>query len=308
MSKLSLFVGNTKLALAKHSPLIFGISACVGLVATVVLASKETLKAKEIVESAKKDIQTIDDAVEIAKTSEEVIYDEKEADAERRTVYIQTGVKLLKNYAPSILTGVATMLLGFGSYKILTGRISSITAYASGVSGMFADYRKRVKDIYGEEVDKQLYAGTHKESFKTKVEDEEVEIIDGNVVDNEYSQYAVTFDRRSKLWTDIPHFNMITLKKAEERANEILEKYGHIMLNTVFDILHMPHTSAGAVVGWLSKDNGGKDGVVRFGLYDVWKKSAWEFANEYTNEIILDFNVDGVIWDKIDDVIGEEDE
>jgi hypothetical protein len=52
------------------------------------------------------------------------------------------------------------------------------------------------------------------------------------------------------------------------------------------------------MVGWI--DGGDGDGYVDFGIYDIAAvNNRREFINGYEPSIILDFNVDGVIWDKI---------
>ena len=61
-------------------------------------------------------------------------------------------------------------------------------------------------------------------------------------------------------------------------------------------MLGFPHTSAGAVVGWV---RGNGDGYVDFGLMDFYSNANRLFHEGFEPNIWLDFNVDGVIWDKI---------
>ena len=69
-----------------------------------------------------------------------------------------------------------------------------------------------------------------------------------------------------------------------------------LFLNEVYDMIGFEHTPEGAVAGWV-KDNG--DGFVSFGLDDVNNESARRFVNGEDNVVLLDFNVDGIIFDKI---------
>ncbi len=50
----------------------------------------------------------------------------------------------------------------------------------------------------------------------------------------------------------------------------------------------------GAIVGWVI--NGDGDGYIDFGMYDPGSNL---FINNIEPRILLDFNVDGVIYDKI---------
>lgn len=64
-------------------------------------------------------------------------------------------------------------------------------------------------------------------------------------------------------------------------------------------MLGMDHTSAGAVVGWISGGDG--DNYVDFGVFipDADDRVR-DFVNGREGSVLVDFNVDGIIWDKID--------
>ena len=59
-------------------------------------------------------------------------------------------------------------------------------------------------------------------------------------------------------------------------------------------MLDVTRTKAGAVVGWVLDGEG--DNYVDFGLYEAYNN---RFINGWERSMILDFNVDGVIYDKI---------
>jgi hypothetical protein len=73
-----------------------------------------------------------------------------------------------------------------------------------------------------------------------------------------------------------------------------------VFLNEVYDMVGVPRSKAGAVVGWLLSPNGGTDNFVNFGVFDGRTEVARDFVNGREGAILLDFNVDGVIYDKID--------
>jgi hypothetical protein len=72
---------------------------------------------------------------------------------------------------------------------------------------------------------------------------------------------------------------------------------GHVLLNDVYESLGFPRTSAGAVVGWV---HGNGDNYVDFGVFNPRSNSARSFVNTNDPVILLDFNVDGVIYNMID--------
>ena len=62
-------------------------------------------------------------------------------------------------------------------------------------------------------------------------------------------------------------------------------------------MLGIPRTKAGQVVGWIfDKDNPIGDNYVDFGLLNTQNE---DFVNGYKRSVLLDFNVDGMILDRI---------
>lgn len=117
----------------------------------------------------------------------------------------------------------------------------------------------------------------------------------GNVVDESVnvSQYARIFDDSCVGWTKDPEYNMHFLKSQQDYCNDKLKAKGHLFLNEVYDILGIPRTKAGAVVGWVyDEKNPIGDNFVDFGLFDTNDERNSDFINGYKNTAILDFNVD----------------
>ena len=107
------------------------------------------------------------------------------------------------------------------------------------------------------------------------------------------SEFARIFDRNCKDWTDDGYYNMIYLKNLQDRCNYMLKTQGHLFLNDVYKMLLLPVTQSGQLVGWIYDENS----YVDFGIYSIENNA--DFINGYTSDCILDFNVDGVIIDKI---------
>lgn len=102
------------------------------------------------------------------------------------------------------------------------------------------------------------------------------------------SQYAVWFDDGCIGWTKDAEYNKAYLITQQNYCNDKLRAKGKLLLNDIFDLIGLPRTKAGMVVGWEYRE----DSCVDFGLGH--ERNA-DFLAGYTSKAILDFNVDGII-------------
>ena len=292
---LSFKIDRTKLQIQKHSPELLLGAGIVGFIGTVVLACKATVRAEDVLNTHKFNMDMAKEADELADPKEG--YDIRK---EKAIVYAHTVVNMSKTYAPAIAAGSATLFCFLKAYNIANARYVGAVAAYNAVSAAFNDYRARVKEECGEAVDQHfMYGGDRTKIDATIDEDGKQRKIKEEVEDikiDGHSQYAIIFDKRSPDWDPNPLFNYKWLRANETAANDILHTRGHLFLNEVYDMIGMPHTTAGAVVGWV---DGNGDSFVDFGLYDPNNESAKRFINGEDNTVLLDFNVDGVIFDKI---------
>lgn len=305
MTKASRLLGNASLQIRKHSPEILMVAGVVGTVASTVLACKATLKVNEILEEKKNTI----DAIHTCLENETIEYAEEDSKKDLTILYAQTGIKLVKLYAPAVILGALSITSIVAGHKILKKRNLALAAAYAVVDKGFKDYRKRVVERFGEELDKELRynlkAKEIEEVVKDKDGNEKVEKKVVNVVDNEnplngVSEYAKFFDEVSTNWSKDPEYNLMFLRRQQDWANEKLKATGYLFLNEVYDMLGIPRTQAGQVVGWIyDKKNPNGDNYVDFGIYDVHSEAKRGFVNGVERSILLDFNVDGVIYDKI---------
>lgn len=130
---------------------------------------------------------------------------------------------------------------------------------------------------------------------------DEVEIKDGMKPVDRYlydvSPYARWFDETCMAWTNDQECNLFFLTRQQSYANELLKARKHIFLNEIYDMLGIPRTRAGQVVGWVyDEKNPIGNNFINFGLYDEHNA---KFINGYEKSVLLDFNVDGDILDRI---------
>lgn len=314
MKNVKLLLNKSLLKVRKHSPEILIGVGVVGTVASAVMACKATTKLQGILEDSNVKINTINECKNNETLSES--YSEEDAKKDLTIVYTQTGIEIVKLYLPSVALGVVSLGCIISSNNILRKRNIALAAAYTSIDKSFKEYRKRVVDRFGEEVEYQL-----KHNIKA-MEIEEVTIdengkevkttktvetcnIDG------YSDYARFFDEGCSAWQNDPEYNLMFLKAQQQYANDLLKSKGHLFLNDVYEMLGLPISKAGQVVGWIyDPKNPIGDNFVDFGIYnanvqgyrneyvnDTIGEERRDFVNGYKSSILLDFNVDGNIWD-----------
>ena len=302
INKSTRLLSSTKYQVKKYSPEILMIAGITGTIVGTVLACKATTKVSEIMEEKNKLVEDVHTCL----NDKEIEYTEEDSKRDLTIIYAQTGVKLFKLYSPAI----GVMVLSFASiiygHKVLKKRNVAIAAAYAAIDKGFKQYRKNVIEEFGEGVDQQMRCGLKSKEVKKKDKDgktiKETEYYidpDSNPLDN-ISEYARFFDATSNNFEKDPEYNMMFLRRQQDYANEMLKSRGHLFLNEVYDLLDIPRSRAGQVVGWVyDKDGNTKgDNYVDFGLYRN-DQGTRRFINGLEYNILLDFNVDGVIYDMI---------
>lgn len=285
-------ISRNALIAQKASPeILFGVGI-IGIVGSTVLACRATLKVDTVLDEAK-------EKLDLAKTLEHDEYSEKDRSRDISLIYFQSGVKIARLYTPAIIVGGLSIYALTSSHRILTRRNVALTAAYGALEKGFNQYRARVVEKYGEEEDRNFRYGTR-----------EVEVVDPKtkkkkkatrVSLDEPSIYARFFDSHSPSWNKEPEYNLIFLKCQQNYANDLLRSRGHVFLNEVYDMCGIPRSKAGAVVGWVLSTDDSTDNFINFGVFDGRKEIVRDFVNGLEGAILLDFNVDGVIYDKLDE-------
>ena len=274
----------------RYSPEILLGAGIVAGVAGTVLACKSTLKASYILDDHRK---KMDEIKEAAETCPEV-YSDADRKKDTAVVYVDTFKRFIKLYWKPIVLEVAAIGCVLTSYGIMRHRNLVLTLACSEALSDFNKYRDRVKAKYGEEADRELLADSSKAVVET---DEKGEVKSVDTKDILCSPYAKFFDSSCPNWENSPEYNYTFLVGIQNRFNERLRAKGHVFLNEVYDALGLPRTAAGAVVGWIY--NGEGDNRIDFDLDNANSEATRRFVNGLENVYLLDFNVDGVIYDKI---------
>lgn len=288
----------------KHSPEILLVAGIVGVVSSAVLACKATTKVNEIMEVTADSVAVIHEGVEKGEIRGQE-YTEEDGKKDLGIVYAQTGLKLAKLYAPSVVLGTISIVSILASHNVLHKRNVALAAAYATVDQSFKDYRSRLVERFGEELDRELKYNIKAQEIEEKVVDDEgnettvtrtVKTVDPNT----YSEYSRIFDDGCIGWEKNAEMNKAFLLNCQSFANQKLHEQGYLFLNDVYEMLGFPKTAAGQVVGWYydeALEIG--DNYVDFGLYDIDNPRVRDFVNGRERVVILDFNVDGNILEYI---------
>lgn len=305
MSKATRMFYRTGLKLKKYSPEILLATGVVGVVTSGVMACKATLKVNEVLEEPKNDLEKIREAAEHGATAIGQDYSEEDYKKDLAIVYVQTGVKLAKLYGPSVTLGALSIGCIVGSHHILSKRNVALAAAYTAVDKGFKQYRSRVVERFGKELDRELrYNIKAIEVEETVVDDEGNETVVTKTVQTydptSISPYSIVYDDGNLGWEKDPELNKFFLLEMQDYANVMLKTRGHLFLNEVYDLLGARRTKAGAAVGWFYDDKHPVgDNYVDFGIFDIHNPDKVRFINGHERSILLDFNVDGDIRDLI---------
>ena len=293
-TKASLTAGRLALQMSKQSPhILFGVGI-VGFGTTVYLASKAALSLDDRIDELH---NTISDVRKMREVDPE--YDNNDYRRDLAYVHAHNAITIAKIYAPTMIVGVVSIACLTKSHKILTNRNAALMAAYSAIEKSYSMYRQRVADEYGEGKEREFRHPA--EEYKVITVDENGKSIESIKTrankDFNPSAYARFFDELCSEWQRQPEYNYTFLRAQQNYANDLLRSRGHIFLNEVYDMLGIPRSQAGTVVGWIISSEG--DNYVDFGIYHGDKPGARDFVNGREGSILLDFNVDGVIMDKI---------
>jgi hypothetical protein len=286
----------------KHSPTIFFAAGVVGTITSTALACRATLQVSDVLAKAEDDIRT---AHTVQELKPEEYSDEEVANIEKH-VRIRTAFEIGALYAPAIGVGLLGLAALTHSNNLLSRRNAAISAAYVAVDQAFREYRERVVEHYGPEKDRELRYGVEK-----------VQVVDPEtgrkknvhrVTSKAPSQYAKFFGAPNPNWNGNAEYNLLFLRAQQEYANQLLHARGHVLLNDVYDGLGIARTPAGCVVGWVL---GHGDDYIDFGLWDPnGNLDVIDFVKIEDGAILLDFNVDGLVYDLIgeDESVKEEEE
>lgn len=297
---MSIF-STTKLVLTKNAPYILTGIGIAGMLGSTILACRATLKSQEVIKEYKKTRGAIEMCIDLVNNPDsnvtEADFSKEDCIKDKTRLYVGTALELTKLYAPALALGaVSVFLIGKGQ-TIQAKRVAALGAAYTALQEGWDQYRARIREELGEDKEREIHqAGI--QTVKETVDGLEIDKIDVSKV----SPYAVAFDRHNPNWNPDNGMNSVFLRAVQNSANDLLKSRGHLFLNEVYDELGFQHTTLGALVGWVfdpSDADAQRDNYVDFDLLSDENQNVLTYGNGTDGTIMLDFNVDGVIYDLI---------
>lgn len=271
----------TLLQAQKHSPILLTVVGVVGLVGAGILAARATLKLEETVDTGQ---NRIDQA------KREIVDGAPQGHLTK--AYLTNIYQIGKLYYIPVTLAAGSIIAILAGQHILNQRYAALGVAYQGLQTAFNNYRKEVTERYGEDVDQDIRYGLQQkavtgENGKTK-KTQELDRVGT-------SDYIFDFGPNNQNWVGNFEHNMFFLTGQQNIANDLLRARGHVMLSEVLDALGIERTPASLVTGWIydpkkEKSDTPRDNYILFGIKDLWETHGY---------ILLDFNVDGVVYDLI---------
>jgi len=306
MKSASLAFNKIGFKLQKKSPELLVAAGIVGIVVSTVMACKATTKTGNVSAEAKEALDEIHEAAEKGITKAGETYTSEDTKKDLTITYVQTGIKYAKLYGPAVVTGVGSIACILASHHVLKKRNIALAAAYTTLDKSFKDYRGRVIERFGEQVEKELRYNIKAQEVETTVVNEKGKEKTVKEIKNvapagwdpsKFSPYARFFDETNPAWVrNDPEQSRFYLKALQAQANDRLRARGHLFLNEVYEWLRYPLTDYGQNVGWIYDIKNPKgDNFVDFGIFEVRRETNSEYGGDYVEGFILDFNTVGDI-------------
>lgn len=292
------YFGRGLLIARKYAPEILTGLGIVGGAATVVMAARATLDLEPVMTDLEVKLANRKD---VRKNTSADEYSSMEYSKDLAKIYAEASLEIAKIYSPAFVMGVASTACILGAHGIMQRRNAALVVAYEAAERAYAAYRKRVIEEFGEDKDRDYRYGVVDGSVHTVTDEDGTKhrVTDADIVGSRgASLYAKFFDETNVNWTKSPDANLNFLLCQQKWMNDLLEARGHVLLNDVYDSIGIPRTPAGAVVGWV-KDNPKGDGYIDFHIHELDNTQKRAFVNGFERSILLDFNVDGVVYELI---------
>lgn len=286
--------------ISKHAPTILSVTASAGVIATGYLAWQAGTRFEDVEGrdwERRKECQRNADNIP-----------DEEVPKYERMLRIKFILDTAYTVAPAAIVGAATITMIYFSNSISKKRLAAVGAAYTALQTAFDGYKKTMVDALGKETVEKIVAPklpnvgkSAEEILSSDNKSDAANVVDAVLASvRDLSPYArIISEESSNCWDDNEDYTSENLKAVQVWANRRLERKGHLFLNEVFDQLGLSRTREGAVVGWIKNSEVG-DGYVSFGDFDasIYRVPSDDYSRVDSN-FIVDFNVDGMIWDKI---------
>lgn len=274
-------------SLKKSSPELLLGTGIVGIVIAEIGIGMASSKVPTIKADTKKKLEEVHELIE--EDTEGELNEKKEL----TKVYAESSVSYIKLYGPYVLLTIGSLGCIFAGHNVMRKRNMALTAAYITVDKGFKEYRERVADKFGSDIEKEIRYDIREELVQTSDEDGVItETPVKKMHIEEDSTYGRFFAEGNTGWSKNALYNRQFVMAQETYANQLLAANGHVFLNEIYRIFNMPETEAGQIVGWVRNKGIEPTVDISFGLYETCNES---FMDGEERNAFLDFNVQGNI-------------
>lgn len=282
-------------ATQKNMPVLLTIVGVVGNISGTIWACKRTLNVPDILAENDAELEKIE-ATEA---------DEKAKLKMKRKLLIRTSGKMCKNYAgPAAVIIGANLASGYGMHMQHERTVEAAAVAAGAIQGL-REYRDRVRERYGDDIEKEIYYNMKKGEVEETVTDEngkekkvkkKVNVVDPDATADTFRRYLTRHNQ--KWWQG---GDRLYVEHNIDMANDILTKklqadeFGVLTINDVYDYLGFEKCREGMTYGWIfDYNNPERQNVVNITFEEVYIPGD---RGELEKAYALDFNIDGNIYE-----------
>lgn len=220
---------NVKMTLKRNSPKILTLLASVGTVSTAFATARATPKALLLIQEAE------------AQKGEDL------------TAFEKIKVSAAP-YIPAVLLCSATVMCIFGAQILNRRAQSSIASAYALLDQSFKDYRRKLKELYGDETDKKVIEALAVEKSQTVYIN--VSYLEGSCdvsLGENSSDPVLWYDEYSKRFFTAS-LEQVLMAEYHLNRNYILR--GEAVINELYEFLGLEPTDWGREAGWAPMDEG----------------------------------------------------
>ena len=242
LDNVKAFVKDNKSDILIGGGIVAGILSATLLVCSTIKAVEEYKEHKDNIETCKT-IETVPD-----ENGTDVAVTDEQRKKYIRNENLQYAWNLTKLYALPVIGGVVSVGAILAAHKIDKNQknealalATEAVAAASSIAASFAEYRKRVVDRYGAQVDYDIYMGRSEVEVITEEVDPKTgkkkqvkktvvtyDPIDADIYKREFGPYT------SNSWTKNPHRNFIAMTSWAKAINEQIACRGYGIVNDLY--------------------------------------------------------------------------
>lgn len=271
---------SVKFKAEKNAPQILLAVGIGGILTSTVLACRATLKAKDVMDIHKENIDHAHKAKEMRDRGDidPETYTDEDYARDLINTYVRTGAECVKLYGPSFIVGGLSIFAICKSEGILHERNGVLAAAAAAEAREFKAYRERVADRFGEDIEEEIRYNMQDVTVRTETKNEdtgEITAVDEIVrkpVD--LDRFSFFFDESCNagigsgdLWTKDPYMNRISLSMAAEHFNTLTRTRGYIFYNDIRKYFNKAPIPEGQIYGCIY-DPDNSDWMIDFGIFN----------------------------------------